>query len=259
MLICPSQAFEITMYRGNEGLRTAVIRFLQEVIAQSATDIWLYSDASTDWMNEDLNFLKVWASLMSECIRKNVHIHIVHNLNRGIDEMTAAIGSWLPLYMSCMLDSYYCTEKNNSSFTNTIFFCPGVSCITASHIRGSEANGIIHYYSEPEILSYYDEAFQIFMKKNRPLIRVYQPLPVRLEANKKILTHDTLYIRDKNSETGFRKMPVREVPFKNVRISFGDKYVTVTRLLAPELTFYFTHPLLCHAFEYLFEYYENNK
>ncbi|MCR4908598.1 MAG: hypothetical protein K5985_07170, partial [Lachnospiraceae bacterium] len=47
----------------------------------------------------------------------------------------------------------------------------------------------------------------------------------------------------------YRLFPLPETPFPNVKIIVGEEYVRTTRATAPYLSFDFTHPLMCHAFQ----------
>lgn len=244
---------ESPMYLGSAGLRSASIRFLKAACLSDSRDIWVYSDSTTDWMNEDKHFLQLWALMMAQCIRKGIHIHIVHSLNRNIEEMLPAIQNWLPLYMSGMLDSYYCSANNVKSFSHTIFFCPDAACISGMSVKGAEEHAIFHYCAKPDLLSHYQNSFRTFMKDTRPLIKVYKDAPVNMEMNNRIITPDSIYIRDSQDDSGPQRIPLKNSPFKNVKISIGDKYVGVTRIPEPTMTFFFTHPMLCNAFEILSE------
>ena len=195
---------ESPVYLGFSGLRTASIRFLKAAYESDSRDIWVYSDSTTDWMNEDKHFLQLWSLLMTLCIRKGIHIHIVHNLNRNIEEMLSAIQSWLPLYMSGMLDSYYCNVNNAKSFNHTFFLCPDAACVSGMNVRGAGEQAIFHYYAETELLSRCRLSFQTLMKDSRPLIKVYRDAPVNMEMNNTIITPDSIYIRDSQHTCIFR-------------------------------------------------------
>ena len=114
-----------TEYFGREGIRKAVLRFLYECMEREAELLLLYSDEDQEWLTGDRDFLMRWASLMSACVKNGTRIRIIHNVDRDLSEMTDAIRSWLPLYMSGMVESWYSTRKQNPRFSHTIFLCPG--------------------------------------------------------------------------------------------------------------------------------------
>ena len=52
------------LYHGMEGLQTAVLRFLGNVIERKEKDLYLYSDQNIDWITTDKSFQQKWMSLM---------------------------------------------------------------------------------------------------------------------------------------------------------------------------------------------------
>ncbi len=159
-------------YFGTEGLRDAVVRFLGNVVLSGEKELLLYSDQNMTWMTADLSFRLQWASLMSECVKKGVRIRIIHNIDRNMDEMNAAINSWLPLYMSGMIEPYYCRRKNDGRFSHTLFLCPGFACIHACHVIGTESHGLYYYDTAPEMLSLKEREYQKLLSKSNPLVQV---------------------------------------------------------------------------------------
>ncbi|WP_026659503.1 hypothetical protein [Butyrivibrio sp. AC2005] len=160
-----------SLYDGYEGLRAAVLRFLGNAAKNAPKELLLYSDQDMEWMIEDPDFRLKWASLMFACVKNGTKIRIIHNIERNIDEMNAAIISWLPLYMTGMIESYYHTEPGNSRFSFTLFLNPGQACIRASHVIGQESAGHYHFLTAQEDLDECLETFQSLMKQCKPLMK----------------------------------------------------------------------------------------
>ena len=223
-------------YDGTEGLRTAVIRFLGNVVLSGARELYLYSDQNMEWMTGDQEFLMKWAALMSACVKSGVRIRIIHNIDRNLQEMSDAITSWLPLYMSGMIESFYSRKKNDGKFTHTLFLCPGYACINAWHVTGAEAGGIYHYDTDPKILSFLESSFQELLAFSLPLVRI---IPVSADH----LYGGIILLKDgKGSETRI------DSPLKNMMITISQDDVLVTRATDPHISFHFTHPLMYLAF-----------
>lgn len=162
-------------YTGNEGLRKAVLRFLGNVVRLNIKELWLYSDQSMDWMTEDKEFLLKWFSLMLGCLKNGTKIKIIHNIDRGFEEMTAAIKSWLPLYMTGNIQSYYSTKPNGSRFTNTIFLAPDNACIYGSYIAGQSEAADYGYFTDKDELEKYKKMYTLLMQDCRELIKIDLP------------------------------------------------------------------------------------
>ncbi len=223
-------------YLGTEGLREAVIRFLGNAVLSDTRELLLYSDENMDWMTGDPAFLMKWASLMSTCVKKGIRIRIIHNIDRSLQEMNDAIVSWLPLYMSGMIESFYSRKKNDGKFSHTMFLCPGQACINAWHVTGTEGIGIYHYDTDPELLNAWENAYQELFAYSLPLIRI-------VSAPQDQLSGGTILLQD--PEHAER---LTDSPLKNMMISISQDSVLVTRTVDPQLSFRFTHPLMCIAF-----------
>ncbi|AVM70304.1 hypothetical protein C3V36_14250 [Lachnospiraceae bacterium oral taxon 500] len=164
-----------SIYYGTEGLKRAVIRFLGNVVAHKEKELFLYSDQNMDWMLSDPVFLAKWTTLMILCVSGETKINIIHNINRDLSEMANAIKSWMPLYPSGMIRSYYCKTTNKSRFSTTLFFCPGYACISGVNVIGTESeNGIYRYDTEPVQLDKHMAAYQALLAQSGELIHIYK-------------------------------------------------------------------------------------
>ena len=217
-----------TVYFGREGLRSAVLRFLTEAFQEKAQQILLYSDEEQGWMTEDSGFLRKWAVLMRACVRNGTQIRIIHNIDRDLSEMSEAIKNWLPLYMSGRIDSRYSTKPRGERFSYTVFLRPGRACIKAARVRGTQAEGIYHYYQGRRELEICEKEYRGLLDSTRPLIKTVAA--------------------DPEESTAFHRLPMPEMPYKNVRLHIGKDYAQITYADDPSRAFRITHPLLCHAF-----------
>lgn len=161
----------LSIYEGLEGLRQAVIRFLATA-AQKGEELWLYSDQSMDWMTQDKHFLLKWAALMNHCIQSGIRVKIIHNINRDFSEMIVAIKGWAPLYMSGMIEPYFCKKDADVRFSNTLFLCPKTCAIEATHVRGFEQNGSYDFRTDPIKLASLEEQFKGLLQDSTPLLKV---------------------------------------------------------------------------------------
>ena len=169
-----TQAAENTVYFGADGLRAAALRFLAGAIHRQAKELRLYSDQNTEWM-ADPAFRVRWAALMAACVMRGIRITVIHNVDRDLDEMIGAITNWLPLYMSGMIESYYCKKEKNARFSNTLFLCPGVACIKGSNVVGQEGQyGVYQYQTEPTLLDACEIAFDGLLNASKHLVKIYE-------------------------------------------------------------------------------------
>ena len=315
-----------TEYFGREGIRSAVLRFLFDAWRKRAELLLLYSDEDQSWLTGDGDFLVRWASLMIACIKNGTRIRIIHNVDRDLAEMTDAIRSWLPLYMSGMVESWYSTHQRNPRFSHTLFLCPGQACIEAFHPVGTERSGLYHYYTDPQILGVYRFGFESMLEAagallKVPAVSVYEgdsditvfqnglsvaTMPeelvrsfdepalyemwkdrrdalmfrlgksvvnecvtladdedlfagnVRIEPQSGVREHFytpetyALHLRNiillSGTYPGYRFYALPETPFPNMKLMFADDMACIIHAKRPDLSFGFTHPLMCRSF-----------
>lgn len=163
-----------TVYYGTDGIRTAVIRFLGTAIKTGAKELWLYSDQNMEWLTGDTAFRLKWAALMQECVKRGIKIRIIHSINRNLDEMASAINNWLPLYMSGMIEPYYCKRQGDGKFSTTLFLCPGAACISSVHAYGCEDKGIYRYDTDEKTLKIHKIYYEKLLKISKPLVKIYR-------------------------------------------------------------------------------------
>ena len=160
-------------YHGMRGLQTAVLRFLGNVIERKEKDLYLYSDQNIDWITADKVFQTKWMSLMIQCVTNGVKIHIIHNIERNLTEIGEAIRSWLPLYPSGQIESFYLDGQKNTNLSTTLFLCPGYASIYGNNVVGTEnENGNYLYETEPEKINLCRQFFDTLLGKAHRLIRV---------------------------------------------------------------------------------------
>ena len=175
-----------TEYFGTDGIREAVIRFLSSTAKIGNIQLSLYSDRSMDWMIGDSEYFAKWHSLMIHNLRAGVRIRIIHNIDRGIEEMLAAIEGWLPLYMSGLIDAYICKKPLNSRFSHTMFLSEK-QCVTSFSVRTAEENAFCAYSENKEDTSRNIAEFNKLLESCGRLIRVYssqdfESLQLRIET-----------------------------------------------------------------------------
>ena len=183
-----------SVYSGISGLQEAVLRFLGNAVLEQPKELWLYSDQNMEWMTSDPVFLNKWACLMSACVSSGIRIRIIHNVDRSLDEMNAAITNWLPLYMSGMIESYFSQKVKDSRFSHTLFLSPGRACIESSHVIGTESVGQYRYYTEDPSLELCRVSFLKLMENAKSLLRINRPGTLEIRGSELTLIQNTLSI-----------------------------------------------------------------
>ncbi len=112
-------------YYGPEGKRQAVLRFLAAVNeAPAPQNLLLFSEEAMDWLFEDAVFAKKWASLLIAPLLRGNRVRIIHTVSRNVGEMLEAVSKWIPVYMTNMIEPYYCPKPRDGVFQRTLFLAP---------------------------------------------------------------------------------------------------------------------------------------
>lgn len=163
---------EAEKYRGTEGLRSAVVRFLSDA-AREGGELLLYSDEPMDWMSGDRAYFALWASLMVACVQNGVHIRIIHNVDRVGPEMVDAINGWFPLYMSGLIEPYVFRKPRNARFYHTLFLRPGGAAIQSFFPVEAGEERLYDYITVADHLAVLEKSFRAMLSHASPFLKTY--------------------------------------------------------------------------------------
>lgn len=160
-------------YIGSNGLRSAVKRFLCQIVEQPFThELLLYSDQNMEWLTGNQEFSQIWTYLMIMVLKNKNKIKIIHNFNRNLEEMFEGITKWLPLYISGLITPYY-TNEGESKFSHTIFIEKNVGAITASFVKEMDYSAVYHYILEKGLLENYVVQYKKMLQRATQFLNVY--------------------------------------------------------------------------------------
>jgi transcriptional regulator with XRE-family HTH domain len=164
--------FEIL--NGIEGKRKGVVKFLKAVAAsEKQITLLLYSNEDMDWLSGDKEFLNKWSMLLKIIIQKGHKIKIIHTIKREMSEMLAAIDYWMPFYLTGAIEPYYYPKYQENIFRRTIFVAPGTAALNCSTVSEYSDKAQQFLYWSPEKINHLAEEFNTFLKRCRPLMRIY--------------------------------------------------------------------------------------
>lgn len=159
-------------YQGIDGLRRAVLRFLYSAGRDRKPQLLLYSDQNMEWMIGDRAYATCWMSLMGAYLETGGKIKIIHNVDRGLEEMFAAIRSWLPLYISGSVESWYSVKRGGERFFHTFFLEPEGACIYADYVAGREKTACYRYETTAPELAYRRRFYEDLLADSKTLIHI---------------------------------------------------------------------------------------
>lgn len=221
-------------YFGTIGFRDAIRRFLTHIAKQqNPTILNLYSDESMQWLIQDKDFFNMWKLLMFHILSKKNKIIIIHNINRNLPEMFRAIEGWLPLYMTGLIEPYYCKKVLDNRFNHTLFLAQNLALIHSFSIRGTTNDAVYQYTTDKNILKKYEKQYAELLGKSAPLIKIF----VNGDIENRL--HNT---------TDYKR--IKRNPLENIEILFKKDISTlVLKSDNPSILFEFEHPFMMNAFE----------
>ena len=161
-------------YYGLKELREGELDFLKHtVLSKSMKPLYICSDMPVEDMAEDEEFAKKYMFGLAMVLKKGLHIHIIHDVERPMKDMMLGLENWVPLYMTGQISPYYMKGVQNHVYSH-LHYCSGQVAMTGDCISGH--HDLAHYYltSRKEEVSISQKNMDFLLKKARPLMEIYR-------------------------------------------------------------------------------------
>lgn len=173
----PSLPFQLPVkktYYGVEEMKNGELDFLKATaLSRSAQDVFMCSDMQMDDMAADADFSKKYMFGLAVMLKKGLHLHVVHNLNRPFHELMLGLACWIPLYMTGQISPYYLKGVHNQVFCHFLNVS-GAAALAGECISGFHAKGKYYLTKSKEELSYYQERSACILEKASRLMDIYR-------------------------------------------------------------------------------------
>ena len=161
-------------YYGLEEMKKAELDFFKAtVLSKSKENIFMCSDMPMEDMAKDLDFSKKWMFGVAMCLKKGLHLNIIHNLDRPFNEMMLGLESWIPIYMTGQVSPYYFKEIKNTVYQH-INYSSGSVVLTGECIKNNHSKGKYYIATSLKELDYYKEKCRLILKKASSLMDIYK-------------------------------------------------------------------------------------
>ena len=156
-----------------EEMKQAEIDFLKAtVLSKSKEDIFMCSDMPMEDMAKDIEFGKKWMFGIAMCLKKGLHLNIIHNLDRPFNEMMLGLESWIPIYMTGQVSPYYFKESKNNIYGH-LNYTSGNYALYGECIRNYHDKGKYYLTGNSKEIEYYKNKTNFLLKKATPLMEIY--------------------------------------------------------------------------------------
>ena len=161
-------------YYGLKEMREGELDFLKHtVLSKSMKPLYICSDMPVEDMAADEDFAKKYMFGLAMVLKKGLHIHIIHDVERSMKDMMLGLENWVPLYMTGQISPYYLKGVQNRVYSH-LHYCSGQVAMTGDCISGH--HDLAHYYlaSRKEEVSISQKNMEFLLKKAHPLMDIYR-------------------------------------------------------------------------------------
>ena len=177
MKLPPLMPFQFTTsktYLGLTEMMESEIDFLKAtVLSKSTSSVIMYSDMPMGEMAKDPEFLKKWMFGMAMMLKKGLHLHQIHNLDRSFEDMMLGLESWIPMYMTGQISPYYLKDTQNHIFLH-LLKVSGAAALSGEAIVGHQENGRYYLTKSKEEILYYRNRAEELLHSASPLMDIYR-------------------------------------------------------------------------------------
>ncbi len=176
-------------YYGIEEMKKGELDFLKgTVLSKSMENMFMCSDMPMEDMASDIKFGKNWMFGIAMCLKKGLHLNIIHNLDRPFNEMMLGLESWIPIYMTGQITPYY-LKNNKTNIYNHLNYVSGSVALMGECINESHERGKYYLTANNKEVEYYKEKSELLLKKANSLMNIYRE--EQKEEYKLFLLNDT--------------------------------------------------------------------
>ena len=221
---------------GIEGRKKAEGQFLITTLLSKSTEpVFFYSDLPLSEAGTDEEFKKKWVLAMTKLLKKGLHLNMVHNLNRPVNELLLGLESWIPIYMTGSISPYYFKNPPSNLF-QTSHCTSGSVALSSECLKYNERKSKFYLTTKKEEVKFEQEKSKYMLSKAIPLMDIYKETKIN-EFNK---------FMKKEKNKNIKK--IKKDIFKNIDFYVnGDKWVIINKKTPPEIHFVIHHEKLVNA------------
>ena len=147
--------------------------FKATVLSRCNDDIFMCSDMPMEDMAEYIDFGKKWMFGIAMCLKKGLHLNIIHNLDRPFNEMMLGLESWIPIYMTGQISPFYLREVKNSVHQH-LNYVSGEYALCGECIKDHHDDGMYYLATNSKEVQYYRRKAKFLLSKSFPLMEIYK-------------------------------------------------------------------------------------
>ena len=215
----PSMPFHLPTsktYFGLKDMMESELEFLKAtVLSKSMAPVIMYSDMPMGEMAKDPEFPKKWMFGMAMMLKKGLHLHQIHNLDRSLEDMMLGLESWIPMYMTGQISPYYLKGVQNNVFLHFLKVS-GTAALSGEAINGYHSEGKYYLTKSKDEVAYYQKRAQELLDNAYPLMDIYR------EDNAGALN---AFLMSDSKTAGKRRNILSALPLYTMEATYLDQFL----------------------------------
>ena len=160
-------------YYGIEQMKQGELDFFRATaLYRSKEPIFMNSDMPMADMAQDMEFNKKWMFGIAACLKKGLHLHMIHHVDRPLEEMILGLEAWIPIYMTGQIAPYYLKNPGTDTYHH-LNYVSGAAALAGECISGYHKDGKYYLTNARQEVAYYRTKTNHILSKALPLMEIY--------------------------------------------------------------------------------------
>lgn len=161
-------------YYGLAEMRQGELDFFKAaILSKSKEPLILNDDTPMADKTKGTDFMKKFVFAVALALKKGLHVHMIHNVNRPFEEMMMGLEGWIPMYMTGQISPYYLKGVHNAVFGHFLFSA-GTAALSGECIMGYHEHGKFYLTNNKTEVAYYRTRAEDLRSKASPLMDIYR-------------------------------------------------------------------------------------
>lgn len=159
---------------GSEGRKKAEGEFMKTtLISKSKEPIFYYNNLPIAAAAKDENFKNKFVLALTMLLKKGLHLNMVHNVDRPLNEMLLGLENWIPVYMTGSISPYYFDNPPSNMFLGS-HCVSGSIALYGECVKQNENTSMFYVTTKKDELNYAKEKAKFLLSKAKPLMKIYK-------------------------------------------------------------------------------------
>ena len=161
-------------YYGFDEMKRGELDFFRTVASSGANGtVCMCNSIPMEDLIADAAYMREWMQSIAMMIMKGADIHMIHDVDRPSDEMLLGLTSWIPLYMTGKVTSFYLPDASNRIYCHADYVSDN-AVLYGECIRGYHNEGKYCLTQSETDLAYYKKRVRRLFSKAKVLMKTYR-------------------------------------------------------------------------------------